>query len=620
MTMGARVTSGGVEFRVWAPRRKRVEVVLQKGAGAGELKFPLASQEAGYFSGLVREAAAGDLYRYRLDDAGPFPDPASRFQPDGPHGPSQIVDPAAFAWTDSQWRGASLQGQVIYEMHIGTFTPEGTWRAAQHELPALAELGITVLELMPVADFPGEFGWGYDGVDLYAPTRLYGTPDEFRAFVDAAHGLGMGVILDVVYNHIGPDGNYLAEFSPDYFTDRYKNEWGAAINFDGAAARPVRDFFAGNAAYWIAEYHLDGLRLDATQQIFDSSSPHILQEINQQVRAAAAGRATIIVAENEPQEARLVRAVENGGYGLDALWNDDLHHSARVALTGRREAYYTDYRGNPQEFISAAKWGYLFQGQRYKWQAARRGQPALDVAPAQFVTFLENHDQIANSCKGDRIHKLTSPGRYRALTAFMLLIPGTPMLFQGQEFAASTPFYYFADHNPELAKLVQQGRAKFLEQFPSLSRPEMQAQLEDPAQLATFERCKLDFAEREEHAEVYRLHRDLLRLRRDEAAFRAQLPRGLDGAVLGEEAFVVRFFGPAVDGRDDRLLLVNLGRDLPLEIAPEPLLAPPVACSWETLWSSESLEYGGHGSVALENDEGWLLPGESAAVLRGVEQ
>jgi maltooligosyltrehalose trehalohydrolase len=617
VAIGARVAASGVDFRVWSPGRKRVEVVLQAAAGRSETIVPLAAEDGGYFAGHAREAQAGDLYRYRLDGGGPFPDPASRFLPEGPHGPSQVVEPAAFAWTDIHWPGVALPGQVIYELHIGTFTPAGTWRAAQRELPALAELGVTVLEVMPVADFPGAFGWGYDGVDLYAPTRLYGAPDDFRAFVDAAHGLGLGVILDVVYNHIGPDGNYLTEFSPDYFTDRYQNEWGEAINFDGPQARPVREFFAGNAAYWVEEFHLDGLRLDATQQIFDRSSPHILREIACRVRAAAKGRATIIVAENEPQEARLVRPVESGGYGLDGLWNDDLHHSTRVALSGCREAYYTDYRGSPQEFISAAKWGYLFQGQRYQWQRAPRGQPALDIAPAQFIIFLENHDQIANSGKGQRIQQLTSPGRYRALTALILLLPGTPLLFQGQEFAASTPFLFFADHHPELAKLVRQGRAKFLQQFPSLSQPEMQAQLHDPADRTTFENCKLDFSQRQRHADAYRLHRDLLRLRREEAAFRAQLPRGLDGAVLGAQAWLLRFFGPAPDGRDDRILLMNLGPDLPLSIAPEPLLAPAAGRPWEVQWSSERLAYGGNGSVSVESEAGWLLPGESATVLRG---
>ncbi len=320
-------------------------------------------------------------YGFRTDTAEKLlPDPASRFQPEGPHGPSEIIDPDTFRWTDQGWRGRPREELVIYEMHVGSFTPEGSWEAAARELPELAALGITCIELMPVADFPGRFGWGYDGVDLFAPTRLYGRPDEFRRFVDRAHAHGIAVILDVVYNHFGPDGNYLRCFSQSYFSDRYKNEWGDPINFDGPDSGPVREFFLANAGYWIDEYHLDGLRLDATQQIFDASDDHIMAAIVRQVREAASGRTTFIVGENEPQHARLVRPPERGGYGLDALCNDDFHHSAMVALTGRREAYYTDYRGAPGEFVAAAKYGFLYQGQRYVWQRQRRGRLALDLA------------------------------------------------------------------------------------------------------------------------------------------------------------------------------------------------------------------------------------------------
>jgi maltooligosyltrehalose trehalohydrolase len=330
------------------------------------------------------------------------------------------------------------------------------------------------------------------------------------------------------------------------------------------------------------------------------------------VREAARGRATLIVAENEPQHTTLVRPAEQGGYGLDALWNDDFHHSVVVALTGRNEAYYSDYLGEPQEFISAVKWGYLYQGQRYKWQKQRRGTPALDLPPARFVTFIANHDQIANSGRGLRCAARTSPGRLRAMTALLLLGPGTPMLFQGQEFAASQPFFYFADHKPELARLVCKGRAKFLAQFPSLAQPEIQACLPDPADPMTFERCKLDHAERERHREIYALHRDLLKLRREDPAFRAQRPRGVDGAVLGRSAFVLRFF---VDGGADRMLLVNLGRDLHLDPAPEPLLAPPAGKRWGILWSSEETCYGGQGTPPLDTEENWRMPGEAAVAL-----
>ena len=609
---------GGVHVRVWAPQRQGVEVVLEGGlresSEGGPAVVALEPEGTGYFSGLVAEASAGTLYRYRLDgEAALYPDPASRFQPQGPHGPSQVIDPGAFPWQDQDWRGVPLEGQGLYEMHMGTFTPEGTWEAASQALPALAELGVTVLEMMPIADFVGQFGWGYDGVDLFAPTRLYGTPDDCRRFIDRAHALGLGVILDVVYNHVGPDGNYLAQFSQAYFTDRYTTDWGAAINYADQYAGPVREFVLANAGYWIEEFHFDGLRLDATQNIYDTSAEHILAAIAHRVRHAARGRTTLLVGENEPQHATLVRPPAQGGYGLDALWNDDFHHSAMVALTGRREAYYTDYHGTPQEVIALLKYGFLYQGQYYKWQGKRRGTPALDLRPAVFVTFLQNHDQIANSSLGLRAHLLTSAGRYRALTAVLLLGPGTPMLFQGQEFAASNPFFYFADFAGDLARRTRQGRAAFLSQFPSLAHPDMQARLPDPADPETFARSKLDLAERQRHAAIYALHYDLLQLRREDAVFRAQRHGGLDGAVLGPEACVLRYFGAR---GDDRLLLVNLGRDLHLHPAPEPLLAPPEGMHWQLLWSSEDPRYGGGGTAPLEDEENWHIPGHAAVVLR----
>ncbi len=614
--IGAEILSeGGVHFRVWAPRRRAVQVVLESGPGAGQ-QIALAPENDGYFSGTYPAAAKGTLYRYRLDDSTTlYPDPASRFQPQGPHGPSEVVSALDYQWTDSGWKGCPVDGQVIYEMHIGTFTQEGTWDAATSELPALAELGITVIEVMPIADFPGTFGWGYDGVNLFAPTRLYGRPDDLRRFVDRAHALGIGVILDVVYNHFGPDGNYLKEFAPAYFSDRYKNEWGEAINFDGPDATPVRDFFAANAAYWIDEFHMDGLRLDATQQIFDSSLENILTVVGRRMREAAKGRATILVAENEPQHVKLVKPIDQGGYGLDMLWNDDYHHSAMVVLSGHNEAYYTDYHGTPQEFISAAKWGYLYQGQRYKWQKARRGTPSIGLQPSAFVTFLQNHDQVANSATGLRCSELASPGQLRALTAFTLLMPGTPMLFQGQEFAASSPFFYFADHKPDLAKLVAKGRGEFLKQFRSAALPEIQAQLTDPADRQTFERSKLDLTERQKNAPIYALHRDLIRLRREDKALRAPKRGEFDGAVLGAGVFVLRYF--STEG--DRLLVVNLGRDYQLDPAPEPLLAPPEGMKWKITWTSDDPRYGGIGTPALDTIENWRIPGQTTVLLTPAE-
>ena len=613
LPVGAEVLgSETVHFRVWAPRRRTVHVVVEKESG-DELRAVALDREAGgYFSGLVEDASEGMLYRYRLDQGDRFPDPASRFQPQGPHGPSMIVGPGKFRWTDDRWDGPTLTGAVLYEMHVGTFTREGTWSGAERELSRLAELGVTVIELMPVADFPGRFGWGYDGVNLFAPTRLYGTPDEFRHFVDRAHAEGLAVILDVVFNHFGPDGNYLPQFSPYYISERHRTEWGPAINFDGPDSEPVREYATANAGYWIDEFHLDGLRLDATQSIFDDSEGHIIGEVCERVRAAAAPRSTLIVGENEPQCVRLLRSSLDGGYGVDALWNDDWHHTARVAVTGRHEAYYTDYRGTPQEFVSAAKYGFLYQGQYYTWQKQRRGTPTHGIDAARFVHFLQNHDQVANSASGARGHELAPPGRWRALTALLLLGPQTPMLFQGQEFGSSSPFLYFADHAPELARKVQEGRTKFLLQFASIAQSEVRERLADPSDADTFQRSKLDHEERHRHAEMWALHVDLIRLRRDDPVLAAQGTQGLDGAVLSASAFLLRYF--ARNG-EDRLLLVNVGAALDFDPAPEPLLAPPAAMRWEVRWSSEDPRYGGVGMPPIDDERNWHLPGESAALL-----
>ncbi len=621
LPVGAEVLpEGGVHFRVWAPKRKKVEVVIEGSRGveseSAQRSVELEPEPSGYFSGVVRSATAGTLYRYRLDGGDSFPDPASRFQPEGPHGPSQVISPSTFPWTDHEWKGVRIEGQVIYEIHIGTFTREGTWEGAARELKELADLGVTVIEVMPVHEFPGRFGWGYDGVDLFAPMHLYGEADDFRRFVDKAHALKLAVILDVVYNHLGPDGNYVRQYSDHYLTARHVTDWGEAVNFYDEHSEPVREFFIANAGYWIDEFHLDGLRLDATQNIYDESEDHIIAAIVRKARAAAGPRSIITVGENEPQNALLVRPPEQGGYGLDALWNDDFHHSAVVALTGHNPAYYTDYHGDPQEFISALKWGFLYQGQRYKWQKKRRGTASLDLKPASFVTFIENHDQTANSGRGHRLHRLTSPGRYRAMTALVLLGPGTPMLFQGQEFAASNPFLFFADHKHDLGKLVRNGRREFLEQFSNLALPEMQAILADPGDPETFNQSKLDFSDRERHREIYLMHRDLLKLRRETPAFRSQRPRGIDGAVLAHDAFVLRYFGEAAD---DVLLVVNFGPDLVLAPAPEPLLAPVEGKRWGTLWSSENPRYGGSGTPPLDTQEGWQIPGHAAVALYPIE-
>ena len=647
--IGAELSGDGVTFRVWAPERHHVDVVID-GTGATmpltrERGEDAASRNArdGYWSGTIAHVGAGTRYRYRLDGGDAFPDPASRAQPDGPHGPSEVVDPAAFAWTDAAWRGiVEPARQVLYELHLGTFSTAGTWAGAAARLPALAELGVTTLEVMPVHQFPGRFGWGYDGVQLFAPSSQYGTPDDARRFVDRAHALDLAVVLDVVYNHLGPDGNYLPQFSPQYFSAEHHTDWGAAINFDGERAAPVREFYRANARYWIEEFHFDGLRIDATQAIVDSSPVHILTEIGDAVREAGAalgGRATWIVNENEPQDVALVTPAAAGGRGLDALWNDDWHHSAFVALALRDEAYFTDYRGTAREFVAGAKHGFLYQGQWYKWQRQRRGTPTFGVPPWRFVHFLENHDQLANAGIGERLHQLAAPGALRAITAALLLGPQLPMLFQGQEWAASAPFQYFADHNSDLAPKVERGRFAELAQFPTMATDAVQAILPRPADEATFRMCVLDWNERERasHAAWLRLHRDLIALRRSDAVFRVPrsgvgtVPGALDGAPLDEQAFVLRYFG--ADG-DDRLLVVNPGRSVHLDVAPEPLLAPPKGMRWRTTWCSEHPAYGGLGAVEFDASaeprsprqqpalrwprENWRLLGGCAVVLSPV--
>jgi len=608
-----------VHFRLWAPKAQRVDLTLEDSAAKTPKQtfHSLEAEEGGYFSGIAN-AGAGARYRFCVNNNF-YPDPASRFQPDGPHGSSCIVDPTRFKWTDSQWHGPAatgLKGQVIYEMHVGTFTREGTWCAASQQLEELARIGITVIEMMPVADFPGKFGWGYDGVDLFAPSHLYGTPDDLRAFIDHAHSLGLGVILDVVYNHFGPDGNYLGAFSNDYLTRGNENEWGDSINFDDRNSGPVREFFITNGCYWIAEFHFDGFRFDALHAIRDRSTEYIISEVGRAAREAAGSRSIILIAENDRQEAKMVRPRIEGGDDLDGMWNDDFHHSAVVALTGRKQAYFGDYRGTPQEFISAAKYGFLYQGQALSWQKASRGSSTFGVPPEAFVCFIENHDQIANTGPGERVRFRTSPARYRAMAGLLLLGPWTPLLFQGEEFGASSAFMFFADiGDASVRDAIRKGRAEWLAPFLSLTEEEALMTLPAPDDPDVFARCKLDFSEREKNRQLYDLHIYLLKLRREDSRFRQQIPGGIDGAVLGSASFVLRYFSG--EG-DDRLLLVNFGEHQVLHPASEPLLAPPSGCTWETLWTSESSRYGGAGSpvIATATSGQWVLPGEATVALR----
>ncbi len=605
--LGAQVTAEGISFRCWAPKPTRVEVILHP---QGTI-YAMTKEDDGHWVGVVPEATAGMTYRYRLDGRELFPDPCSRFQPEGPHGPSLIVDADAFEWRDHDWLGLTMHGQVIYELHIGTLTPEGTFDSAIAHLDELKDLGITIIEVMPVAEFPGRWNWGYDGVGLYAPAHVYGDPEAFKRFVDEAHARGLGVILDVVYNHLGPDGNYLPAFSDHYFTDRYPNEWGQAINFDGPGSQGAREFFIENACYWIEEFHLDGLRLDAVHAFHDAGPLHVVAELSQAARKAAGKRSIILIAECEAQWVCTIQPVAQQGWGLDGVWSEDFHHAARVAATGRSEGYFTDYRGAPQEFISCVKRAFLYQGQRYQWQEKPRGTVVAREPAESFVFFTQNHDQIANQLRGDRLHQKTSPGVSRALTALLLLAPETPMLFMGQEFAASAPFLFFADFPPgELARQIREGRKGFLAQFPSYGSPDAQAAIADPCDPAVFQRSKLDWSERERNGECYRLHQDLLRLRREDPVIAQQARNRVEGAVIGPSAFVLRYAGQ--EG-NDRLLLINLGADCNYRPAPEPLLAPSEGCAWSLVWSSDAPEYGGPGVIEPLTETGWFVPGGSAA-------
>jgi maltooligosyltrehalose trehalohydrolase len=609
---GAFIDASGVaHFKVWAPDAAEIDVV---GADRDEVLHRLTRRDEGYFVGTTDQLPAGTLYRYRVDGTGPWPDPWSRFQPEGPHGPSQLVAPDNFSWSDSDWQGMALAGQVLYELHVGTFTQEGTFDAACDRLGWLKDIGVTLIELLPVAEFPGRWNWGYDGVQLYAPFHGYGDPEALKRFVDAAHALGIGVILDVVYNHLGPDGNYLRCFSPLFFSTKHKTDWGEPLNFDGPQCAGARELIVANAAYWVREFHLDGFRLDATQMIFDDSDEHVVAALTAAARAAAAPRSIVVIAEDERQRTEYLKKPEAGGHDLDALWNDDFHHAARVALTGSRDGYYHDFTGRAQELLSAVRHGFLFQGQYHHWQKQRRGSPLRNMPATVCVHFLQNHDQVGNTHRGSRLHPVVHPGRYRALTAVLLLGPQTPLLFMGQEFGSSRPFDFFADHSGPLAEAVSEGRLAFMKQFRTYAASETQKAMADPAAKSTFENSKLDWREAETNLSAVALHRDLLRVRREDPVIAAQDWRRIDGSVLSEHAFLIRWYD---DTHGDRLLVVNLERELVLEPNPEPLLAPVSAAGWKLEWTSEDSCYGGMGARdPVTDDQQWRIPANSATLLR----
>jgi len=488
--------------------------------------------------------------------------------------------------------------------------------AALAELPALASLGITTIEMMPVAEFDGPFGWGYDGVNPFAPYHRYGKPDALRRFIDTAHQHGLAVILDVVYNHVGPSGNFFREFARSFFADE-ATEWGDAIRFDGPRSSPVREFFLQNVEYWIRDFHFDGLRFDALQAINDTSEDHIVSVMGRRARAAASPRGIFLVGEHEAQRVERLRCDRAGIDGMDALWNDDWHHSAIVRLTGRRDAYFTDYTGAAREFAAMARHGFLYQGQWYSWQQNRRGTISLGLPGRRFVAFLENHDQVANTGLGQRLHHTADPATLRTMTALLLLGPNLPMIFQGQEFGTTRRFTYFAGHDGELAASVRDGRNEFLSQFPGLSTKEMQERLPAPSDRSTFEAAKLERRGDPRHAPALRLHRDLLTLRRADPVLAelATAAVNVETSALTDDVLVLRY--QRSDGAP-RLLIVNLGTEWSLPLMNDPLLAAPVGQEWQAVWSSDRPDYGGAGVVEFLAEAPWRIPGRSATFCEAV--
>ena len=502
---GATLKGEHTEFRVWAPVPRAMILRLIR---VGEEPRDVVMRRDGQDFVAEASASAGDRYAYILDGAQPVPDPVSRFLPDGVHGPTEVVDPTAFTWSDHAWRGFDLGDYIIYELHIGTFTPEGTFDSALAKLEYLKRLGVTVIEVMPVAACPGKRDWGYDGVSPYAVHESYGGPEAFKRFVDAAHARGLGVMLDVVYNHLGPEGNYLRMFGP-YFTTRHHTPWGEAINYDDAGCEHVRRYVIDNALYWIREYHLDGLRMDAVQTIKDDSPTHILAEMQEQVQTLARelGRRVCVIAETDENDSRYVKPTSSGGYGLDAFWSDDFHHAVHAFFTGERQGYYQDF-GEPGQLACALREGYVFQGEQFRFWNAARGTSAKDVPLPANVICIQNHDQVGNRAKGERLTSLLPRGARKVTAALLLLAPHTPLLFMGQEYDESAPFQFFADfQDPALKKAVSEGRRSEFKDFDFSEVP-------DPEAPATFERSKLTWADGLHNREMLEWYRQLLQLRK----------------------------------------------------------------------------------------------------------
>ena len=572
MPFGAELlAAGGASFSLWAPAAGRVDLLLTGWPQPGSIA--MRPQGDGWYAATVERAGADTRYAFGIDGRPPVPDPASRFNPGGVHGPSRLVDPLAYGWQDGDWGGRPWHEAVVYELHVGTFTPAGTFAAAIGQLDHLASLGVTAIELMPVAAFSGRRGWGYDGVLLFAPHAAYGTPEELKALVDAAHARGLMVLLDVVYNHFGPDGNYLHQYAPQFFNPRRRTPWGAAVNFDGEASRTVREFYIHNALYWLDEYHFDGLRLDAIHAVADDSRPHIVEELAQAVRAGP-GRARHVhlVLENDLNQSSYLPRTADGATPLaTAQWNDDLHHAAHVIATGECDGYYADYAAEPLRLLGRAlAEGFAYQGDPSPFRGGElRGEPSSQLPPLAFVDFLQTHDQVGNRAFGERLAQLAAEAPLRALTACVLLSPAVPMLFMGEEFAAASPFRYFCDFTGELARAVTEGRRSEFGRFERFADPKVRDRIPDPNDPATFARSRLDWSKcaQPAHARWLALHRELLQIRHRRLV--PLLPRIGSGTFEMTAGGTLRVRWP-VDGGGALDLLAHLAERPAPAVAPAP--------------------------------------------------
>jgi maltooligosyltrehalose trehalohydrolase len=595
--LGATITTDGVLFGLWAPDAETVDVVVETGSETS--RHAMERNADGVFTALVRGAGAGSFYRFSVDGTPGTPDPRSRFQPFGVHGASEVIDLEAFAWSDGNWPGLRNENLSIYELHVGTYTPDGTFAGLTEQLHALQQLGVRAIELMPVADFPGRWNWGYDGVALFAPSRAYGRPEDLQRLVDTAHQLGLGVLLDVVYNHLGPDGNYVLRYSADYFTDRHHTPWGDAINYDGPNARFVRAFAIDNAIQWVRDYHFDGLRLDAADTIQDESDPHLLRELQERVRAAV-DREVVLIAEEARNDVRTIDPVSRGGYGFDAVWADDFHHEMRVFLSNAWENYFADYTGAIEDLCKTLNEGFLFQGERSPSTSQPRGTQVTDEPANAFVIALQNHDQIGNRPFGERLHHEIDYDRFLTASAVLLLAPETPLLFMGQEFAASTPFRYFTDHHAELGRLVTEGRRKEFAGFRAFAQERLQRLIPDPQAEPTFLASKLRLRERAEHAFTYRLYQRLLALRHGDPVFQVQDRATSHAEPIGGAGLLLQRWRDA----EHRLLIANFGAELVLP-ATELELGVVAAPDW---WSGLLSTRESHSpATALEQGDEWTL-------------